>query len=428
MNRTKRLYILGVIMIIAMGGVGVILNNLSPSLAYAESDTKAVNVNKSIVAANTGFALRLLTELQREQAGKNIFISPLSVSIALAMTYNGANSSTRDAMGSALGLQDDAVNSGYSDLIESLSSADSDVSLNIGDSVWIRSGFTPAVSPTFTDTLRKYYGSGVYSRPFDSSTVDEVNSWVDKKTRGKINKILDQIDSDNVMFLINAIYFKGGWIDEFDESATRPVYFNTADARADDAVTGSIVKVDMMNNNGSFYYYGDDDVKIARLPYGRDKIAMYVFLPVEDSTLGSLMAGLNEEKLNAYFPKLSKTELELQLPKLKLEYGKVDLKAALTNLGMGIAFDRDTADFGRIADVRPERLYIAFVDHKAVVEVNEEGTEAAAVTNVGISITSIPTRTPFVVDRPYMFVIRDDRSGTILFEGLIRDPTQQTSP
>ena len=414
-------------MILAMGGMGVILNNLSPSLAYAESDAKAVNVNKSIVAANTGFALRLLTELQREQEGKNIFISPLSVSIALAMTYNGANSSTRDAMGSALGLQgmsDDVVNSGYSDLIESLLSADSDVSLNIGDSVWIRSGFTPAVSPTFTDTLRKYYGSGVYSRPFDSSTVDEVNSWVDKETRGKINKILDQIDSDNVMFLINAIYFKGGWVDEFDESATRPVDFNTAD----DGAAGSIVKVDMMNNDGSFYYYGDDEVKIARLPYGRDKIAMYVFLPAEGNTLESLIAGLNGEKLNAYFPKLSKTELAIQLPKLKLEYGKVDLKAALTNLGMGIAFDSSSADLSRIADVRPERLYIAFVDHKAVVEVNEKGTEAAAVTNVGISLTSIPMRTPFVVDRPYMFVIRDDRSGTILFAGLISDPTQRTSP
>jgi serine protease inhibitor len=414
-------------MILAMGGVGVILNNLSPSLAYAESDAKAVNVNKSIVVANTGFALRLLTELQREQEGKNIFISPLSVSIALAMTYNGANSSTRDAMGSVLGLQgmsDDAVNSGYSDLIGSLLSPDSDVSLNIGDSVWIRSGFAQAVSPTFTDTLRKYYGSGVYSRPFDSSTVDEVNSWVDRETRGKINKILDQINSDNVMFLINAIYFKGGWVDEFDESATRLLDFNPADGGA----AGSIVKVDMMSNDGSFYYYGDGEVKIARLPYGRDKIAMYVFLPAVGNTLESLMAGLNEEKLNAYFPKLSKTQLELQLPKLKLEYGKVDLKGALTNLGMGIAFDRNLADFGRIADVRPERLYIAFVDHKAVVEVNEKGTEAAAVTNVGISITSIPMRTPFVVDRPYMFVIRDDRSGTLLFAGLISDPTQRTSP
>jgi serpin B len=321
-------------------------------------------------------------------------------------------------------MSDDAVNSGYSELIESLLSADSDVSLNIGDSVWIRSGFAQAVSPTFTDTLRKYYGSGVYSRPFDSSTIDEVNSWVDKETRGKINKILDQIDSDNVMFLINAIYFKGGWVDKFDESATHSAGFNTADSGAGE----SIVKVDMMNNDGSFYYYGNDEVKIARLPYGRDKIAMYVFLPVEGNTLESLMAGLNEEKLNAYFPKLSKTELELQFPKLKLEYGKVDLKGALTNLGMGIAFDSNSADFGKIADVLPERLYIAFVDHKAVVEINEKGTEAAAVTNVGISLTSIPIRTPFVVDRPYMFVIRDDRSGTILFAGLIRDPTQRISP
>jgi serpin B len=320
-------------------------------------------------------------------------------------------------------MNDDTVNIGYSQLIESLLNTDSEVSLNIGDSVWIRSGFAKVIT-TFTDTLRKYYGSGVYTRPFDSTTMDEVNSWVDRETRGKINKILDQIDSDNVMFLINAMYFKGGWVDKFDESATHTSNFNTADGSAE----GSIVKVDMMSNNGSFYYYGDDKVQIARLPYGRDKIAMYVFLPVKGNTLVSLMAGLNEEKVNAYFPKLSRTELGLQLPKLKLEYGKVDLKGALTNLGMGIAFDSNSADFGRIADVKPERLYIAFIDHKAVVEVNEKGTEAAAVTNVGISVTSMPMRTPFIVDRPYMFVIRDDRSGTILFAGLISNPNQLKSP
>jgi serpin B len=185
----------------------------------------------------------------------------------------------------------------------------------------------------------------------------------------------------------------------------------------------------MMSRDGSYSYYGDDQVQIARLPYGRDKIAMYVFLPAEGNSLESFTSSLTGDKLNAYFGKLTDTELVVGLPKLKLEYGKVDLKDALTSLGMGVAFDLNSANLSRISNVSPgNNLYIAFVDHKAVVEVNEQGTEAAAATNVGISITAMPVRTTFVVNRPYMFVIRDDRSGAILFSGLITDPTIRASP
>ena len=424
MKSTERYLIAGVILLLIMGGAGVILNVLSPSLAYANSDSKASSVDKSIVSSNTDFAVKLLRELQHEQGGKNIFISPLSVSIALAMTYDGANSSTRQSMASVLGftgMSDEAVNTGFSQLIESLLNVDKDVSLNIGDSVWIRSDFAPIVKQNFTTTLSKYFRSEAYTKPFDASTVNEVNSWVDKATNGKISKLIDQIDSSNVMFIINAIYFKGGWVDKFDPTLTHPTDFTTAN--------GSTVSVDMMNRDGSYSYYGDDQVQIARLPYGRDKIAMYVFLPAEGNSLESFTSGLTGDELNAYFGKLTDTELVVGLPKLKLEYGKVDLKDALTSLGMGVAFDQNSADLSRIANVSPgNNLYIAFVDHKAVVEINEQGTEAAAATNVGISITAMPVRTMFMVNRPYMFVIRDDRSGAILFSGLITDPTIQTSP
>jgi serine protease inhibitor len=367
--------------------------------------------------------VRLLRELQSEQGGDNIFISPLSVSIALSMAYDGADTTTREAMSATLGydgMSDEAVNVGYKGLIESLTGVDDSVSLNIGDSVWIRSTFAPSVKPTYTKALTDYFKSEVYSKPFDASTVGEVNSWVSKQTNGKIPSILDQIDSDDVMFLINAIYFKGDWVDKFDASNTHSADFSTSD--------GSTVQVDMMSRAGDYAYYSDDEVQIARLPYGRDKIAMYVFLPADGTSLESFTSSLTGEKLDAYFTRMHETQLELQLPKLKLEYGKVDLKDALTNMGMGEAFDSNSADFSKIADVAPERLFIAFVDHKAVVEVNEEGTEAAAVTNVGISVTSAPVRTEFKVDRPYMFIIRDDRSGAILFSGLICDPTRQTSP
>jgi len=406
-----------------LGGLGVLLNYLNPYSAYASSDNAAANVDKSVVEANTRFAVMLVKELQKEQGGKNIFVSPLSVSIALAMTYNGSNSSTKEAIRSVLGLDgmsDEAINVGFQQLINSLLNVDKDVSLDISDSVWIRSTMAPAVNADFTNTLSRYYGTGVYSRPFDSSTIDEVNSWVSRETSGKISKLLDKIEPDNVMFLINAIYFKGSWVSEFDAALTQKADFTTAD--------GSTVKVDMMRNHGRYLYYGDDAVQVARLPYGRDKIAMYVFLPADDVSLESFTSSLSRDKLEAYLGKLSSTELQLQIPRLKLEYGKVDLKDALTSLGMGIAFDSASADFSKIADVRPQRLYIAFVDHKALIEVNEKGTEAAAATNVGVSLTSVPTSTPFLVDRPYMFIIRDDRSGTMLFSGLVTDPTVQNSP
>jgi serpin B len=339
------------------------------------------------------------------------------------MAYNGANTTTKQAMAEALGfgwMSDEEVNAGFKTLIESLENADKDVSLNIGDSVWIRSSFADRVKPTFTNELSEYFMSEVYVRPFDGSTVTDVNSWIEDETNGKITKMVDDIDSEIVMFLINAIYFKGAWVDKFDAALTRAADFKTVD--------GSAVQVDMMSRVGDYAYFGDDEVQIARLPYGRDKVAMYVFLPSEGSSLEEFTSGLTGEELESYIAKVSERELELRMPKLKLEYGKVDLKDALTSLGMGLAFDRSAADFSGIADVAPERLFIAFVDHKAVVEVNEEGTEAAAATNVGIGLTSVPIRTEFIVDRPYMFVIRDDRSGSILFSGLISDPTQETSP
>jgi len=423
MNPSRRRLVAGVVLLLVLGGAGALLNYYFSGLVYAESDAKASEVDGSRVSANTGFAVRLMRELHRSQSGSNIFVSPLSVSVALSMAYNGADTTTKEAMAAALGfddMSDEEVNAGFKALIESLLSADKDVSLNIGDSVWIKSGFAEGVKPAFTDALSEYYLSEVYVRPFDGSTITEVNSWIEEETNGMIKKMVDDLDADTVMFLINAIYFKGAWVDKFDTSLTKAADFTTAD--------GSTVNVDMMSRVGEYAYSNDGAVQVARLPYGRDKIAMYVFLPAEGTSLESFTDGLTGEELEAYFAKLHVSELDLRLPKLKLEYGKVDLKDALTSMGMGEAFDRGSADFRGIADVSPERLFIAFVDHKAVVEVNEEGTEAAAATNVGIGVTSAPMRTEFIVDRPYLFVIRDDRSGCILFSGLISDPTQRVSP
>ena len=218
------------------------------------------------------------------------------------------------------------------------------------------------------------------------------------------------------MLLINAIYFKGEWIIRFDETLTQPQDFFLPN--------GSTVKVDMMSTAGNFSYYSGENCQVARFPYGRDKVAMYVFLPNEDVSLDSFIASLNQTTHDEYVSRLQPTvDLIVKLPKFEVEYGVKRLNDVLQKLGMETAFDPYEANFSGIADTAPRNLYISYVDHKAIVEVNEKGTEAAAVTVIGIGTTSVGTTPPsFVVNRPFFFEIRDDRSGSILFMGKILNP------
>jgi serpin B len=307
------------------------------------------------------------------------------------------------------------INQGYLNLIDSLENVDKQVQLGIANSIWIRDSFEPLVKLDFTQRVKEYYESEVFTRDFGNpQTPDEINAWISNKTNENIEKMVDEIDPELVMFLINAIYFKGEWVTSFNESATKKADFFLSD--------GGTVKVDMMSKKGNFSYYEGEDFKAARFPYGRDKIAMYVFLPNRDITLDSFVESLSQEAWQKYVSGFKLVEgLEVKFPKFKLEYGVKRLNDVLEKLGMGIAFDPFNANFTGIA---PADLFIDYVDHKAVIEVNEKGTVAAAATNVGISLTSAPLSMPtFIVDRPFFFVMRDDRSGTVLFMGKVVDPT-----
>jgi len=388
--------------------------------AYATSDGRAYSVDPTVVSANTKFAFNLFGELVAEELDRNIFISPLSISLALAMTYNGAEGTTKDAMAETLNFGNmslDEINDQYSNLIESLENADQAVKLLFGNSVWMKKEFEPLVKASFTDRITTWYNGETFTRDFrNPQTLSEINGWVYERTQGTIKKIIQEIDPELVMLLINAIYFKGEWIVEFDEAATQKQDFFLPE--------GTTMQVDMMSTSGNFSYYSGENCQVARLPYGRDKIAMYVFLPNEGISLDSFMANLNQTTHDEYISKLRpRGNLIIKLPKFKVEYGVKRLNNVLKKLGMQIAFNPYEADFSGIASTAPENLYISYVDHKAIVEVNEKGTEAAAVTNVGIGITSIPPSILFVVNRPFFFEIRDDRSGSILFMGRILSPT-----
>jgi serine protease inhibitor len=386
--------------------------------AYATSDGRAYSVDPRVVSANTKFAFNLFGELVAEELDRNIFISPLSISLALAMTYNGAEGTTKDAMAETLNFGNmslDEINHAYSNLIESLENADQAVNLLFGNSVWMKKEFGPLVKASFTDRITTWYNGETFTRDFrNRQTVSEINGWVDKRTQGTIKEIIQEINPMLVMLLINAIYFKGEWIVEFDEAATQKQDFFLPE--------GTAVQVDMMSTSGNFSYYSGENCQVARLPYGRDKIAMYVFLPNEGISLDSFIANLNQTTHDEYISKLQPREsLTIKLPKFKVEYGVKRLNSVLKKLGMQIAFEPYEADFSGIASTAPANLYISYVDHKAIVEVNEKGTEAAAVTIVGMYATSIPPS--FVVNRPFFFEIRDDRSGSILFMGRILSPT-----
>ena len=382
---------------------------------YAASDEEAGSVDKALVSANTMFAFNLFKELVSEDSG-NVFISPLSVSMALAMAYNGAESTTKDAMSNTLNfgsMSMDKVNQEFSVLIQSLGNVDQSVNLLIGNSVWIRQEFGPNVNASFVQRVQSSYDGEVFTRDFSSSqTVNEINNWIDTKTNGKIKDAISQLDPQLEMLLINAIYFKGEWVTSFNKNGTRQQDFYVSQ--------GNTMQVDMMQTSGQFEYYSDKNCEVARLPYGRDKVAMYIFLPNQTMSLNSFIANMNQTINDKYISELqSVSNLVVELPKFKVEYN-ANLNDALTKLGMGTAFE-GTANFDGMAP----GLFISSVQHNSFVEVNEEGTEAAGATSVlfSLGLSNGPTPMFFIVNRPFFFEIRDDRSGSILFIGAISNPT-----
>jgi serpin B len=192
-------------------------------------------------------------------------------------------------------------------------------------------------------------------------------------------------------------------------------------------IDGGTVPVDMMQQEEDFKYVEGEGFAAARFPYGREKVAMYIFLPDAGASIDSFLAGLTQEELDTAIDEMKlEPDLDVRIPKFKVEYGVKRLNDALTALGMGIAFDRSNADFSDIAEVAPQNLFIAFVDHKALIEVDEKGTEAAAATVVSMGLTSMPSPSKnFHVDRPFFFIIRDDRTNTILFMGKITNPLKE---
>lgn len=384
----------------------------------SESDASVKMVDDRLHAATSRFAFKLYNQLLKERGNKNTFVSPASVMLSLAMTYNGAEGTTRQAMAQALeieGMSLDDVNRAFADLKSALAPTDPKIQIKIANSLWARNGF--ALKPAFIKRNKDYYEAEIASLNFAAPTASQtINSWVNKNTDGKIEKIVDQISPDTVLFLINALYFKGQWQFEFKKENTKPDDFKLPG--------GEQKKLPMMSQSGTYQYYKGKDFQAVALPYGKGSVSMYVFLPDEQTSLDQFERNLTPENWDMWMKNFIFTPGDLMLPRFKVEW-ESNLNDVLKALGMAEAFDPDRADFSQIAELNGNRLFISEVKQKTWAEVNEEGTVAAAVTSVGVSVASVqqPREKFFMkVDRPFFFAIRDNLTGALLFMGSIANP------
>jgi len=362
------------------------------------------------VTADNAFTLKLFKNLDSANtSNNNLFISPLSVSFAIGMTSNGSNGQTLAAIWNAMdftGFTQDQVNNYYNKLINYLPQLDPNTTIDIANSIWYQQNFT--VLPQFLQTNNSYYNAQIQALDFSStSSVNTINNWVSSQTHGNIPTIIQQIPPGEVMYLINAIYFKSSWKEKFDPAATTKLPFLLAD--------GSRVQTDFMSGTIDFNYFQNNDVNVFELPYSNGKYSMVIVTPTGSTTVQQLISGFDPVKWNTWITGLSPVKNFFAMPKFKFSYG-TSLNNALTVLGMGIAFSNN-ADFSRINASTP--LAISDVEHKAYVDVDESGTTAAAVTSVGVTLTA---SLGYTVSRPFMFVIREMSSGLIVFAGTVNNP------
>lgn len=377
---------------------------------------------KNLVDGNNALALDLYNALRSENG--NLILSPYSISLALAMTYAGARGETEAQMAQVLHFAPQnelhpSFNALDLELNKDPINLDKDqepLQLNIANAVWAEQTFT--FLPEFLDTLAVNYGAGVSLADFMNQPNQErvtINNWVSDQTEDKINDLLPDgsVTTDTRMVLVNAIYFKADWLNQFDANHTGDYPFNLLD--------GTQVNVRMMGQGISTLYTQGDGYAAVELPYAGDTAAMDIIVP-DAGRFEEIESALTSERFNEIIGNMSQTTLMLNLPKFKFE-SPFNLSNTLSQLGMVNAFDGDLADFSGMTG--RQDLYIGSVIHKAFVSVDEEGTEAAAATAVIMeSVTAIMYNVNLLIDRPFIFVIRDKVNGQILFIGRVLNPAQ----
>lgn len=366
----------------------------------------------AVANASVGFGLNLLRNVANKENEPNLMVSPLSASMALGMTLNGAAGKTFDDMRATLGfgaMSMEQVNAAYRGLIAQLHARDPNIEFNLANSVWYDHQFT--AKQTFIDALQQNFDAEVAALDFTKSDAPtRINSWAERETKGRINKLIEQIQPDEVMFLINATYFKASWSAQFDPRRTHAAAFNK--------LGGGTVSVPMMLRDGMYRYVIKDGIMAIELPYADSAFSMVLVAATEGNSLAPVNARLTTDGWNNLIGQMRMDRVLLTLPKFTMKYN-TRLDPALKAMGMSIAFDKKNADLSGIAG---PGLYLTRVQQNTFLTVDETGSEAAAATTVGVGVVSMPPSLTF--NRPFVFAIRERSSGTLLFIGRVGDPSR----
>jgi serine protease inhibitor len=374
------------------------------------------DIPSSFTAETTDFAFNLLKNTNAsEPSGDNLFLSPLSVHTALGMLLNGADGATAQEINKVLelnGMDIQQANRFYASLLSNLPKADEKVNLNIANSVWYRNSFP--VEASFLQSLQSAFQAEATPLNFaDTNAKNVINNWVNAKTQSRIPKIIDQINEEDMMFLINAVYFKGDWKYQFSPEGTQDWLFSTSNS--------STKKVKMMNMQADIAYSQRNSYTAVVLPYGKGNFNLTLILPNFEQNITNFINGFTSAEWSSLQSSLSGTrKVNIGLPKFTLEY-EITLNKVLQNMGMLQAFGR-SANLSKIS--KQNGLEVSSVKHKTFLQIDEKGTEAAGVTSIGVGVTSINPNTPptVIFDRPFLMVISEKQSNTILFMGKITNP------
>src|SRR5215813_2046189 len=387
------------------------------SWATEEQTTSGVVDKASVVQGNTEFALSLYAQLHSQQG--NLFFSPLSLSTALAMTYGGARGQTAEQMATVLHFpaEQQQLPPVFAILSKDLH-ADSETpgyQLHVANALWGQKGYR--FRQDFLSTTKTYYGAGLNEVDFQTAaeeTRKTINAWVEQQTKDKIKDLipLGALNELTRLVLTNAIYFKGDWLLPFMKSLTKEEDFKVATDRQ--------VTVPMLHQTGFFKYFDGGNFQALELPYVENKLSMVVFLPKKVDGLAEFEQSLTAQNLMKWLPQLQQHEVVVTLPKFRVT-AEFTLNKTLSSMGMPLAFSPHAADFSGMSEEKD--LYLSAVIHKAYVDVNEEGTEAAAATGIVTRTMSAgPPPSTFHADHPFVFLIRDNSSGSLLFLGRLVQP------
>lgn len=365
-----------------------------------------------LIPSQNAFGFKLFSEVMKNHEGESVMISPVSVAIALSMTYNGANGETRDAIGRTLELQDislEELNQANAALTSALEQADPSIQIGLANSLWASEDI--AFKPDFIQRNRDYYRAAVEVLNFSlPGALERINGWVSEQTRGLIPQMLDEVTPDNVPILINTIYFKGNWTQSFNPEETQQRSFQRTD--------GSTVEIPFMTQSGEFLYLETEEFQGIQVPYGSGRLNMVVLLPGKNSNLEDLQRSLTPENWQYWMGEFQPLSGTLQLPRFESEFG-AELNDVLAALGMEIAFEQGRANFSNMA---AGSFFIREVKHKTYIKVDEEGTEAAAATSISMGRGG-PHPFVMVCDRPFFYAIYDQVTGSLLFLGAMQDPS-----